>query len=392
MFRPAFALLFCLAAFLLSFSPAHADRNDRKFYQTGPAEFAGPPGSVIRLKKMLLTPDGAMAYKVLYVSTGLRGEHVPVSATVVIPLGDAPPGGRPIVAWAHPTTGVMPRCAPSLSGKPFKFIEGLAAMVNNGYVVVSTDYPGLGTPQPHPYMVGLSEAYAVIDSVRAAHAIDKARAGTRFVVWGAGQGGQAALFTGMIARTYAPDLTLLGVAAAAPATDLAALMQNDIDTTGGSSLVALGLWSWSRVYGAPLYTVVQPGAMAIINKVADTCLTAPRDLSDRKLSKAAPKSQILSVPNLTTLPPWKTLLAQNTPARLPRSVPVFLLQGSADQIVPPPLTTRYANSLCAGGSRVLMQNMIGVSHGKIAHAGVAAAMNWIMARFAGIPAPTSCRN
>ena len=27
----------------------------------------------------------------------------------------APAGGRPIVAWAHPTTGVMPRCAPSLA-------------------------------------------------------------------------------------------------------------------------------------------------------------------------------------------------------------------------------------------------------------------------------------
>ena len=38
----------------------------------------------------------------------------------------------------------------------------------NGYAIAATDYPGLGTPGPHPYLVGDSEARAVIDSVRAA--------------------------------------------------------------------------------------------------------------------------------------------------------------------------------------------------------------------------------
>ena len=40
--------------------------------------------------------------------------------------------------------------------------------MERGSVVAATDYPGLGTPGTHPYLVGDSEARAVIDFVRAA--------------------------------------------------------------------------------------------------------------------------------------------------------------------------------------------------------------------------------
>ncbi|MGA8898259.1 hypothetical protein [Bradyrhizobium sp.] len=45
------------------------------------------------------------------------------------------------------------------------------------------------------------------------------------------QNGEA-LFTCIIAKTYAPELNLIGVAAAALATDLAALLADDIGTNG----------------------------------------------------------------------------------------------------------------------------------------------------------------
>ena len=41
-----------------------------------------------------------------------------------------------------------------------------------GWVLTLTDYPGLGTPSPHPYLVGESQGRAVLDSVRAAHELD----------------------------------------------------------------------------------------------------------------------------------------------------------------------------------------------------------------------------
>ena len=130
-------------------------------------------------------------------------------------------------------------------------------MVERGYVVSATDYPGLGTPGPHPYLVGISEGRAVLDSVRAARELPGAGGGRRFAVWGHSQGGQASLYTGILAKTYAPELNLVGVAAAAPATELAKLMAEDLNTNGGRNLAAMTLWSWARVFSAPMERVGQ---------------------------------------------------------------------------------------------------------------------------------------
>jgi Secretory lipase len=136
------------------------------FYTASDQELAGAPGTIIRAQPMRRAPDGAIAYRVLYRSTSLQDQPIAVSGVVVLPAGPVPAGGRPIVAWAHPTTGVVPHCAPSLAMNPFKHIQGLDAMLARGYAVAATDYSGPGTPGPHPYLVGVSEARAVIDSVR----------------------------------------------------------------------------------------------------------------------------------------------------------------------------------------------------------------------------------
>jgi pimeloyl-ACP methyl ester carboxylesterase len=55
----------------------------------------------------------------------------------------------------------------------------------------------------------------VLDAVRAARGLPGAGAGRSAVVFGHSQGGHAALFAGALAARYAPELDLLGVAAAA---------------------------------------------------------------------------------------------------------------------------------------------------------------------------------
>ena len=227
------------------------------FYLASRAELAGRPGTLIRTEPMHGAPDDAAAYRVLYRSRGLHNEPIAVSGVVIVPAGPAPPDGRPIVAWAHPTTGVVPRCAPSLALFMFQQIQGLRDMVERGYVVTATDYPGLGTAGPHPYLVGISEGRAVLDSVRAARIIGGADGSRRFAVWGHSQGGQASLYTGILAKTYAPELDLVGVAAAAPATELAKLMTDDLNSNGGRNLTAMTLWSWARVFDAPIERAVE---------------------------------------------------------------------------------------------------------------------------------------
>src|SRR5580692_20195 len=252
------------------------------FYRAPSSAVAGAPGTLVRQELIDGAPLGATTYRVLYRSTGLDDQPILVSGVVIVPQGDPPPGGRPIVAWAHPTSGIVPHCAPSLAIFLFQQIQGLRSFVRDGYVVAATDYPGLGTAGPHPYLVGTSEARAVIDSVRVAGQLPGAGSGRNFVVWGHSQGGQAALFTGLIAKTYAPELELLGVAAAAPATDLVTLMNDDFDSIGGKNITAMTLWSWQRVFNANMDKVVDPRAIPVIDQLAKECIEGPFDLRIRQ--------------------------------------------------------------------------------------------------------------
>src|ERR1700761_3601808 len=272
-----------LAAVLLASSGyAGAVSAQTSFYDAPRSLLAGQPGTLVRQQPIDGAPLGAAAYRVLYRSAGLKREPIFVSGVVIVPEGDPPPGGRPIVAWAHPTSGVTPRCAPSLAIFLFQQIQGLRSFVERGYVVAATDYPGLGTPETHPYLVGDSEAEAVIDSVRVASNMPGAGGGKRFVVWGHSQGGQAALFTGLIAKSYAPELTLLGVAAAAPATDLVTLMNDDINSVGGKNITSMALGSWHRVYDASISKIVDPRAIPVMDRLAHECIEGPFDLVARQ--------------------------------------------------------------------------------------------------------------
>ncbi len=321
------------------------------FYDATPGELAGKPGSVIRTEQMSGAPLGAQAYRVLYRSVGLKNEPIAVSGVVVIPLALAPPGGRKIIAWAHPTSGVVSKCAPSLALLLFDQIMGLSDMLQNGYIVAATDYPGLGTPGPHPYLIGDSEGRAVLDSVRAAREVPEAQASEHFALWGHSQGGQAALYAAKLASGYAPDLRLAGVATAAPATDLGKLMLDDINTTGGKNLMAMTIYAWNKQFGASMTEVVEPNAIESVDEVSNICVESLIDFWEHdEIGKKLDKS-FLKVKNILDYEPWKSITADNTIGALPPAIPVFIAQGTADTTVDPPITAAYVKRLVRGGQQ-----------------------------------------
>jgi acetyl esterase/lipase len=386
-------LMRCLAALLcaatLSLRAGDADAQT-PFYRATAQALAGPPGSLIRSEPMMFAPAGAQAYRVLYRSVGMLGEPIAVSGVIVVPPGPAPAAGRPIVAWAHPTTGVVPHCAPSLAIFVFQQMAGLRQLIEQGAVVAATDYPGLGTAGPHPYLVGDSEARAVIDSVRAARSLPGVGDGNSFAVWGHSQGGQASLYTGLIAKTYAPELRLVGVSAAAPATSLVTLMGDDFKSSGGKNLTAMTLWSWSRVYGAPIDKVVVPEAMPTVDRLSNECIESIFDILERRQTEKPLEQQFLSVPNIATVQPWRSLAMRNTPDTLSPQIPLFLAQGTTDTIVRPEVTRAYMQRQCKAGGKVAMMRVPGVGHGFVARDSADAAVAWMMDRFAGRPAPSDC--
>jgi pimeloyl-ACP methyl ester carboxylesterase len=363
-----FSALICAAVLALPVGKAHAQTA---FYDATARELAGPPGSLIRSEPMLFAPAGAQAYRVLYRSVGMQGEPIAVSGVIIVPPGPAPAGGRPIVAWAHPTTGVVPHCAPSLAIFVFQQMAGLRELIEQGAVVAATDYPGLGTAGPHPYLVGDSD-------------------GNSFAVWGHSQGGQASLYTGLTAKTYAPELRLVGVAAAAPATSLVTLMGDDFKSGGGKNLTAMTLWSWSRVYGAPIDKVVVPEAMPTVDRLANECIESIFDILERQRTEKPLEQNFLSVGNIATVEPWRSLAMHNTPGTLSPQIPLFLAQGMKDNIVRPEVTRAYMQRQCQSGSKVTMMWVPGVGHGLVARDSANTAVGWIMDRFAGRAVPSDC--
>jgi pimeloyl-ACP methyl ester carboxylesterase len=384
--------LLLAAAFLILANYAGTASAQTSFYEPPRSLLAGEPGTLVRQEPIDGAPLGAAAYRVLYRSTGLKGEPIFVSGVVVVPQGEPPPGGRPIVAWAHPTSGITQRCAPSLAIFLFQQIQGLRSFVERGYTVAATDYPGLGTPETHPYLVGDSEARVVIDAVRVASTMSGSGGGKRFAVWGHSQGGQAALFTGMIAKTYAPELTLVGVAAAAPATDLVTLMNDDLNSVGGKNITAMTLWSWHRVYGAAIDKVVDPRAMPAVDRLAHECIEGPFDLIARQRTEKPLEQHFLVVEGPASIEPWRSLLEKNTPGALPPDVPVFLAQGTTDQIIRPDVTRDYMGKLCKAGSKVKLMMLPNIGHGRTAQASTIAAVDWVTDRFAGEAPPNDCAN
>jgi pimeloyl-ACP methyl ester carboxylesterase len=353
----------------------------------------GEPGDIIRSEPLDGAPSGSQAWKVLYLSTGVDGSPTAVSGVVIAPLsattsgstpGSAPSGtavdaGRPILSWAHPTTGVVDDCAPSTMTEVFELIPGLATFLAAGYVVAATDYEGLGTAGVHPYLVGESEGRAVLDAARAARDLPEAGAGDQLLLWGHSQGGQASLFAGQMAPTYAPDLTLVATAAAAPAGELQQLLNDDAPTTTGITLGAYAVNAYLEIYGPDNSGMSASQVITTAGETATAEIVELCDLTqdDQILAIATPLIGGFYVDDPGSVEPWQTLLDQNTAGQTPIDSPVFIAQGDADTVVIPSTTTELVAAYCKLGVNVTEKVYPGVTHTLIGYESAADVAAWM---------------
>lgn len=355
--------------------------------------YAGKPGSILKVWPLIGgSPDAGKAYRILYRSTGLKGQPIEVSGAIYIPPGKPPAGGRHVIAYGHPTSGVVTKCAPSLMPDNAGLIWGLKSMLAKGYIVVATDYPGLGTPGIHPYLIGVSEGRAVLDSVRAAIALPKSGASNRFILWGHSQGGQAVLYAGELAKSYAPELKLYGVAAAAPATYLAELFDADKSSAAGKELTAMAIYSWSNLYKDPASSLVEANAMNVYETMAHDCIESVADFIALSRDERPLEGKKFLKANPAKTEPWRSIMLKNTPGKKPAGAPVFLAQGTADTVVRPYITKQFGKALCKQGAKVMLVMMPGVTHTFAAKESVSTALKWMGARFQGKPPPDSCKH
>lgn len=340
---------------------------------------SGAPGEIVRQEELIGVPFDARAWRILYRSTDLNGEPLIVSGIVAAPLGPAPAEGRTVLSWGHPTTGSARECAPSLAADPFLDIEGLRLMLDRGYVVVATDYAGMGYPGPDSYLVGETEGNNVLDAVRAAQSIRATDAGESVVLWGHSQGGQAVLFAAERAADYAPELDVRAVAVAAPAADLTALLDADIGDISGVTIGSYAFTAFAGVYGdsvpgVQLSDILTPAAVAAAPKMNALCLlTHTKEL--HAIGQPLVGNFVMSDPTQT--PPWDDLLTQNSAGSAAFGAPLYIAQGLKDTLIHPDDTRAFAAHEASLGIDVTFAEVPDATHATIAYLTLPGLMAWL---------------
>jgi len=383
--------LLAAAAGVLAFVWAVEPANPGSFYDLPLAAHIGVPGSILRQVAVPTNLNGARVSKILYASTDRTDRPIVVSGVVVVPTGPVPPGGRPIIAWAHGTTGVASRCAPSLEPDAgIGRIPLLRDLVAEGVVVVATDYPGLGTPGTHPYLVGESEGRAVLDSVRAAETVDRGLSSAKVVLMGHSQGGHAVLFAAQLAQSYAPDLHLVGVVAMAPPTDLSELLAQDVHESAGVVLTALAITAWSHSYpNLSAGDILESGTRPFVDELSRGCVEdTGQGLVDLP-GVLALQHRFLSR-NPSTTPGWSEAFAANDPSPEAQLVPVLVAQGLSDPLVRPNTTIEFVKQACAHHAQIELDTYPGVGHFAVRTAALPQSLAWIRARLSGTPTVSGC--
>jgi hypothetical protein len=332
----------------------------------------------VRIEKLDVNLQNGQAKRVLYRSQQSSGENTFSSGMIFIPNGNAAGKPRPVVAWAHGTIGMGNQCAPSRINNPTANITWVEDMLAKGWVVVATDYTGLGTDGIQHYLIGEDEARDVINSVRAARDISEADAGNTFAVWGHSQGGHSALFTGSEANKYAPELKLVGVVASAPAAELLPLLSEQYDTALDWVIGPEVMVSWPSVYKSlNKDSIMSSKGQKNYQRIASKCIVPA---TEEALLRTKFKQKFFST-NPVDNASWRAVAINQTAPTLSPDMPLLVAESLTDKVVLPNTTALYIQRACTSGSNISALWLNSVGHVALADVISPSVISWIDDRF-----------
>lgn len=372
--------------------PAQGDGRVSAFYSWQDA--IPQPGRVLRqepLDPAFGLSNAGVQVRILYSSTnGIDGKSpIAVSGLLFLPKGTPPTGGWPLMAWGHETAGMADICAPSWVGYSTRVAAFLNAWLAKGIAIVATDYQGLGTPGPHPYMAVRPGAYGVLDSIRAAQRAFPA-IGKKVLLAGYSQGASSVFGAAVLQPAYAPELDIrgtitTGIGYITP--DAAKTMRDDTANQAG-------------------YTLIYPLYIALLAQQTDPAPKATDMFTDKALPlfemtrRACVWQMVLEVlsSHLTRAeslkPGYDAALAANIHLLAYPSLksphPVFMGIGELDSDAPSRLQLALAKDACAAGTTVEAHLYAGMTHDAAVTTSLPAAMQFADKVLASKPVASVC--
>lgn len=337
----------------------------------------GEPGDLIRVEDLGVV-EGVRTWRVMYHSRDAQDQDRGVTGIISHPVGEAPEEGWPVVAWAHGTVGMASPCAPSRSG-------GAAPGFGIDGVHVATDYIGLGpVGERHPYLSSRSQAHSVIDSVRAAHALDGVEVDDAWVAVGHSQGGHSALWTNELGESYAPELDLRGTVSIAPASMLT-------ENYGDHDLIIPRMVGLMALYG---YEADYP-EIDVEDYVGPDILSAD-DVVDSGCSDDIISAFVVVpydehfVNDPIETEPAASVVRENDPGHEPVDSPLMLVAGEIDNYVVPERVDALFDRLCGIGQVTEQILVPGADHGSVVPGAGDQTTAWLQDRLDGVEATTAC--
>jgi pimeloyl-ACP methyl ester carboxylesterase len=354
------------------------------------ASLPAQPGTLLKSEPFTkMVPANARAWRILYTTTRFDGSPALASGIVLAPAKPAEVPAN-VIAWTHGTTGFAPACAPSVMDNPFANVPALTEGIDNGWVVVATDYIGLGTPGPHPYLIGEGEGRSALDSIRALKQMKEVSVGDKTVVWGHSQGGNSALWTGILAPTYAPEIKLDGIMAAAPASDLPKLVKAAENTPVGKIMSSYIISSYTGTYSDVKFDeYISAIKRPLVRDMATRCLEGTRAMF--LVGQAVASGSTIFATDPTSGPLGKRL-EENIPTG-PIAAPVMIAQGSIDELVLPDVQDDFVKKRCADGRVVDYRVYNGEDHLSLVADDSplkSELLTWTKDRFEGKPGADKC--
>jgi len=356
------------------------------FYATPPLS-ASKPGALLRHENFTgySIPSGAQAVRILYHSQSAGGTDVATSGVVLVPAGQAPAGGWPVIAWAHGTTGVARMCAPSLQKDVAYGEEGLMPMVRAGFAVVATDYHGLGTVGPHEYVNKIAQGRDVIYSIPAARAAVPSL-GRRWVVVGHSQGGLAAWSVAEM-QAQLHDGDYLGAVSVAGAGSL-----KEILTSMGEPKSDAAFYLTYMAYAIHVLSpTFKPQDMlegVALERYADVTTKGCWDYAYASFLNAPPGKVVKQ--GWDKNPGAEQFFKNDELGIAPIGGPLLVIAGEADQTVPIGSVRNTVHTACSNHIALTFRSYPGLDHDPTMEHSTPDQLAWIRDRFAGKPNSSNC--
>lgn len=379
----------------LPIASASVTPTSDSFYRApSAATLAGAqPGDVLRYRPIPLGSYSGFvseAYQVMYRTADGHDKPTAAITTILIPK-NAPAIGRKLLSYQSFYDSLTLNCTPSYLTVQSKLFEesNIDSTLKKGIVVTMADYEGLDSQ----WIAGMNTAHGVLDSIRATQRFTKAGldSSSPVALMGFSGGGHATGWAAEVAPEYAPELNIVGAAMGGVPVKIGNVARK---VDGG---LFAGVYLGAVVGLSRAYPEIDPNKYATpagiiaIKDMGNRCLLGMFEGKNEMLFKYAFKkgTRYLKDPNFLNLPEIAAIIQENSmTTRIPKT-PVYVYEGTSDEIMPIADVDALVQRYCAAGVKV-QYNRTGGDHLLMA-VSPGTAVAYVQDRLDGKAVPSNCK-